>query len=354
MTPHSPAFTVTAALSAAIPFVLATLAVAQGGPPGPAAELQKLAPLVGNWGGTGTATFGPGAPPTKWEARGTYRWCLDGNFLQEDFEIVFAGQSAPMLFRTYLGWDRENQRYVAATANNSGDVRLHEVTVLPDGTLMQLMMQSEHGQPNAERSLLKVVGDTMTHSIDLLLMSGPSLSVVDGTFHRGGKGFDGAMEGAAFAGAAADPAIARLGRSAGIYQVHGEMIMPGMPAMTIQGTDTARACWGGTVVHVHTDGSAEGMPGDYHGDVLWGHDAARHCLVGVFVSNMGEVSAMDGYWRGSHLVCTSSGLMMGEPTVQRMVMDFDDQGATTKAVAHSIAGTAAPLQAFQATYKKQK
>ena len=49
--------------------VVSPFAVAQEGPPGPAPELQRLAPALGNWAGSGTAHMGPS--PTEWRARGS-------------------------------------------------------------------------------------------------------------------------------------------------------------------------------------------------------------------------------------------------------------------------------------------
>jgi hypothetical protein len=218
---------------------------AQQGPPAPAPELQKLAPLLGNWHGTGTANLA--ATPTKWSARGTYRWGLDGHFLQEDFELSFEGRPAPLVFRAWLGWDRENKRFVNALANSAGEVALHEMTLLPDGTMVMLMLQHEGGTPYAERSLFKVDGDKLVHSIDLLLPQGASKSVVDGFFERGGDGFDGAFDLAPFA-QKADPMIVRLGRCAGSYDLAGEVLMaPGAPLLKIHGVDTVRttATWSG-------------------------------------------------------------------------------------------------------------
>ncbi len=330
-------------------------ALAQEGPPGPAPELKKLEPMVGNWTGTGSFNQ-PGGKPSKWYARGTYRWALDGHFLQEDFSIVFEGQPAPLVFRAYLGWDRENKRYVNAVAMNAGEVSLHEVKLLPDGTLLQIMLQQQMGQPYAERSLLKVEGDKMTHSIDLLMSQGASITIIDGTFTRGGESFDGQFGAATWMGAKPHEAIGKLARSAGAYDVVGEMLMAaGQPPIGVTGVDTFRAVFGGTVLHGHTEGEAAGMPGKYVGEVFWGHDAAKNCLCAVYVSNMGEVMSLEGRWSGDgKLISTSSALWMGQPAVQRMLMEFDGAGAATRATGHTIHGVAPPFESFTATYTKKK
>ncbi|MEO6593866.1 MAG: DUF1579 family protein [Planctomycetota bacterium] len=328
---------------------------AQEGPPSPAPELQKLAPLIGNWAGTGSATFGPGAPPTAWHARGTYRWCLDKHFVQEDFEITFEGLAAPLVFRAYFGWDRENQRYVNAAISNEGKAQLVEMKFLPDGTMVQVSLQSQEGMPYAERWRLKVEGDKLMHSIDLLMPEGPSMSIVDGHFKRVDAEYAGAFDTKVFEGAVADESIKKLTRSAGVYATQGTMVMaPGQPSMKISGTDTFRSVFGGTVFHGHTVGTAEGMPGEYHGEVFWAHDPMRRCIVGIYVSNMGEVMSMDAWFTADgKLISTSAGLMQGQPTVQSMVMEFDAKGVPTSAVGHAIIGTAAPFENFRANYTKK-
>jgi len=328
---------------------------AQQGPPAPAPELQKLAPLLGNWHGTGTANLAA-ATPTKWSARGTYRWCLDGHFLQEDFELSFEGRPVPLVFRAWLGWDRENRRYVNALANSSGEVALHPMTLQPDGTMVMLMLQAENGVPYAERSLFKVEGDKLVHSIDLLLPQGASKSVVDGFFTRGGDGFDGAFDGAPFA-QHADPMmmIGRLGRSAGTYDLAGEVLMaPGAPMLKIHGKDTVRTLWQGAVVHMHSDGGAEGTPGEYHSDLVWGFDSLRKSLRGVYVSNTGAVGVMDGEFADDgSFVATTAGRQQGKPMAQRMIMQFDAKGAIVRGSGHTLLGTAAPIESYRGTYTRQ-
>lgn len=335
--------------------LLGALAFAQEGMPTPAPELKKLAPLVGNWAGSGTMSEPSGAV-TKWTAVGTYGWCLDGHFLQEDMQISFAGMEAPLVMRGYVGWDRENKRYVSATVNNGGEARMQELHLLPDGTQLQMAVHDQQGVPYAQRSLLKLDGDTLTHTIDMLMANGASMTIVDGKFTRGDKAFGGAFDGPVWMGTKPHESITRLVRSAGAYDVQGQMVMmPGQPAARISGTDTFQPVFGGLVLHGRTEGEAEGMPGKYLGDVFWAHDARRDCLVGIYVSNMGEVMAMESRWSpDGKLVTTSSALFMGQPAVQRMVMEFDATGAAKAAHNHSIVGTEPPFESFRATYTRKK
>jgi hypothetical protein len=269
--------------------LLLPVVIAQGGPPDPAPQLQKLEPMIGNWSGRGTAQMGPGAP-TPWTARGSYRRVLGGHFVREDFEIVFEGRPVPMVFRTYLGWDHERGRYVNATVTNAGAARLHGVDLLENGTLLQLMRQEQQGLPYAERARSRVSGDTMQLTIDLLMPDGPSATIVDGTLQRGGPAFEVDWNCKGFAGASPAAPLQRLLRSAGDYDVEGAMVHePGAAAVAIHGTDSFRGVFGGTIFHGETKGAAAGMPGEYVGDVFWCFDAERDCLHGIYVSNFGGV-----------------------------------------------------------------
>ena len=70
---------------------------------------------------------------------------------------------------------------------------------------------------------------------------------------------------------------------------------------------------------------------------------------------MGEVMTMEARWSADgKLVCTGASPWMGQPMLQRMLMEFDAKGALTSAVSHALLGTAAPYESFRATYAKQQ
>ncbi|MCC7395504.1 MAG: DUF1579 family protein [Planctomycetes bacterium] len=340
--------------SVLVPVLLATTLLAQEEVPGPAAELKALAGLVGNWSGSGKMVE-PNAT-TNWTAAGTYGWVMDGHFLREDFMITFEGMPEPMVFRAYMGWDREEQRYVNVVIANSGEVKLNAMKVMPDGSILQLMLQDQQGTPYVERAVFKVEGDTMLHSIAVLMPEGPSLDLVDGKFTRGGKGFAGGAESKAFQGAAPHADVQRLARMAGVYDVKGTMLMaPGAPEMKITGTDTYTMLFGGTILHAHTDGVAEGMPGKYAADSFFGWDPVRRRLVNVFIDNMGSVGSMDNWLAadGKSMTSISATLLQGQPTAMRYLAHFDDNGAMRRMVGHTIMGTNEPMQSFTADYTKK-
>lgn len=339
-----------------IPFAvlaLATLVPAQE-PPKPAAELQQLAAFVGNWQGEGTMTE-PGNVVTKWKGIGTYQWALDGHFVREDFRIEFEGLPVPVVMHGYLGFDRENQRFVHLHVSSAGECNLHTMTVA-NGVTTSFSLHEQGGMAYSQRSVFAVKGDTLSHTVDLLLPQGPSLAMVAGSFRRGGDGFAGKFDSPAFNGATPHADLARLTKSAGDYKTEGQMVMaPGMPPIRIGGVDQFRPVFGGVIFHGHTEGAAEGMPGKYVGEVFWAHDPRRRSLVAVYLSNMGEIMSMDGRWTADgQLLSTANGLYMGKVMVQRMLMQFGSDGAAKSANAHTIVDTAAPYESFQAKYERTK
>ncbi len=334
--------------------VFATSPAAAQGAPAPAAEVKAFAPLVGNWSGSGEAHFDPSGAPTKWTAHGTYRWALGGHFVQEDFRIRFDDMPSPMVFRAYFGWDGERRRHTAIVVTNGGEVALHEVKALPDGTMMQLMLQEQQGTPYAERACFKVAGDTMTMNIELLMPEGASVTAVSGTFQRTGEAFDGAWDSPTWMGAAAHADMQRLGRMAGSYAIAGEMVMaPGQPRTKFTGDDVFATGFGGTVLHGVTKGTAEGMPGAYESHAFWARDAKHECTRAVFVSNMGEIGEMEARWVDDKLVSTSAGTLGGQPLVNRFVLEFDAKGVAKRGVGHTIVGAMPPFESFVANYTRK-
>jgi len=347
-----------------VPFpVLFALALAPGAAaqdaPRPAPELRQLQPFAGSWEGSGDfhepAPNG-GTQTTKWRASGSYEWCLDGFWLREDFRIDFDGMPVPMYHRSYLGWDGERRGFVKLAVSNAGEVALHDLSLLPDGSLLEMPLLHPEGAPMAMRSLFKVDGDTMVHTVDFLMPQGPALHAVDGRFRRLAKKPDAVPPQEAFMGMTPHAEMRKLAAWAGSYDVEGTMTMaPGAPPMQITGTDSYAIWFGGTVLCGLTEGAAEGMPRKYLNESFFAWDAKKGCLVCGFVSNMGEVGLLEQRFTkdGKALVGTMAGTAQGEPVVQRGVAALDDKGRPASATCHMLSGTAAPLENFRATYTKR-
>jgi hypothetical protein len=343
---------VLASLGSLVPFAAAL--PAQGAPK-PPPEVRRLDPLIGNWAGSGTMTE-PSAT-TKWTANGTYRSVLGGFWIQEDFVTTFEGNADPLVFRAYLGWDAERKTFVYVSVNNGGEAQVHDFTLQPDGTMVQLMLQHLQGAPYAERSLSKVTADTMTLSIDVLTGDGPSRKIIDGKFERQDAEGPSALDAkGTWMGAQPHEAMQKLARAVGSYEMKGDVAMkPGQPAMKFTGVDTWRSIFGGTVLHVHTDGAFAGMPVKYECDAFWSWNAKKECLVLIAVNNMGAAGAMEGRFTadGKAVVTTRSMTMEGQPSVARTVIGLDDQGQPKSCLSHLMVGTSAPFEHLNATCTKK-
>ncbi len=342
-----------------LPVLCAALAPAQDkpAPNKPVDLLAPFRPMLGTWTGEGTVRFDPNAEPTGWTARATFQLCLGGQFVQEDIELRFAALPTPLAIRGYLGWDATRLRHVALVITSAGEVGLHKVVHLPDGSLLQVMNQEQMGVPYAERSLFKVDGDTMTHAVELLMAEGASIPMVRGTFKR--QDADAAAyavdpQTEPFLGMPAHDDIGRLCRMAGEYDVAGEVVMaPGQPRMKIQGRDRHAAWFGNGVLRAHTLGSAVGMPGEYESRAYWAYDKKAGCLRSVYVSSMGEIGEMESYWVGNQLISVQTGVMAGQPQAQRFVLEFDERGVALRGRGHTMYGALDPFESFVATYTKK-
>lgn len=325
----------------------------EGFDPSPAEELEKFAPLLGNWRGAGTMKE-PSGVETKWTAHGTYQKALGGHFVVEDFVITFDGMPTPMVYHAYLGWDREQQRYVSAVADNNGDVRLDESWFAPDGAMVQLATHHQDGVPYAERAVTRVEGGQLTLTMDMLMAEGASLQVAVGTMRRSDDVCAARFDAAGFMGHAPGAELSRLGRLEGVYDIAGQMVMmPGAPMQKITGTDTYRRVFGGNVLFATTIGEAEGAPDKYESRAVWGWNAHDRCITCVFVDNMGSVGSMQVRWAGDKLVSTSAGLMMGQPATQHFVVEVDGDGRCKSGVGHTTFGTMPPFESFRASYARR-
>ncbi|HLQ39240.1 MAG TPA: DUF1579 family protein [Planctomycetota bacterium] len=338
-------------------FVLSTLAalcavpvLAQQGPPSPAPELGKLKMFEGSWEGSGTATMAPGQPPTKWTSQSTCQWVMGGFFLQEDLTIQFDGGMPPLQFREYTGWDAENHRYASVVVSNKGEGELATLTFPADDTLVSLTRGIHDGKPYAKREVTKFTKDAATFTITMLPDQGPAVDIVTGDLKRIAKAKPAALE-AALAMATAQPQIARIARTAGEYEVTGEMtMMPGTPALKIHGRDSLRTLFGGAVLQQVTHGDPTGAFPAYESHCYFTWNPADACYDALFVSNMGEIGSMQARFEGDALVGTTSGLSMGKSSAMRSIWNLDKDGRLTKVVCHACMGDAAPMQCFSATY----
>jgi len=334
--------------------LLATPLTAQEPPDmSPAKELKKLEPLIGNWAGSGVMNE-PSGQKSPWTAKATCQWALNNHFVQEDWEFKFDGLEGPIVYRNYLGWDKEGERYVRVITNNVGQVMLTEMNLLPDGSMLQFMHNSQAGMPYTERRVDKIDGDTMTIVTDMLMPMGKATMVIDGKLKRCEEAYEVDWGEDAFMEMKPHEQLKKVGVIRGQYELKGEMVMePGKDALGITGTDWFSMVWGGTVMRSRTEGHAEGAPGTYESHAFWGWDAKSKCMRAAFVSNMGEVGEMLVHWVENDLVSTGTNTIGGVPMTQRYTMKLGRKGELKSVVGTTLFGAMEPFVSFKATYRKQ-
>ncbi|MFO1078530.1 MAG: DUF1579 family protein [Planctomycetota bacterium] len=341
-------------LSAWLVAALPALAVAQE-PTGPAPELKQLEPLVGNWHGSGEATFAPGAPPTKWAGNGTYAWVLGGHWLQEDFALEFDGLPTPMVKHAFLGWDRSGKRYVKATCGSNGEVALHELVRLGDGTFVEMTLQHRDGMPYAGRSTLRATKEGLVHTIDVWMAEGPMQAVTAATFTRGGEPYAADLATPAFLGEKPHASLTRLSRAAGDYATAGTVVpAPGEATIQLAGVDSFRTAFGGMILLGESHGAPAGSPVGYEGRVLYGYDANADAIVGIYVGSAGEIMRIEARWLpDGRLLSTGSVTIDGSTKFERYLMEFDQKGGPTRAVGHTLMDGLPPFESYRATYTRK-
>ncbi len=334
---------------------LAALGMAQD-PFAPAAEMKKLEPLLGTWEGTGTVVPEPGMPEMPWTSKHSYALALNGHFVREDVVIEFGPMMPdPLQMTTYIGWDRENGRYVTCSATNMGMVDVNELHLMGN-QMVQVVAGVENGVPTLDRWVTELGDGVQTFEALRCVGSGEPFVHLTGEVKRTSEQpNDIAWADAAFMLQHDISPMQHLEKMAGTYKVAGNMIpAPGAPPMDISATETVAMWFGGTVAHMQTAGDPiEGMPGTYEGVSFIGWNPHKGHFTSFGLSNMGEVHAGKGWWSDQGYVTNFTGMMMGQPAVMQGVVQVDDAGAITGVVMHQAAGGAAPVTAFQAGYTKQ-
>ena len=93
----------------------------------PAKQLAKFGRLIGDWTGKGSLSM-PGLGEMPWTSTSRVRKVLGGHFVRDDTTIDFGGAMPGKLqMITFLGWDKERERYVQLNANNMGGVEITQI-----------------------------------------------------------------------------------------------------------------------------------------------------------------------------------------------------------------------------------
>lgn len=337
-------------------FLLPALAPAQAvALPKPAPELQKFAPLLGDWQGSGTAVMAPGTPPVPWTSRARYAEAFGRHAVVGDTLVDFGAAMPPIAVREVLAHDREHGRLVAITVDNGGNGSLAEVEFRGADTMVQMFTRKAQGQVVTERHTTVFGKDGFTYCIAMATAQGPLADCVQGNFTRVVGG--GPVAAADAKAMAPIPAMtARMNRVAGSYEIAGEMTMlPGQPARKVSGRTVCTPIFGGAVLQVQTTGTAAGAPGDYESCNYTVWNEAGRCFDSYGIDNMGWLGHMEQRFVGDdQIAMTTAAPFHGQPMLLRTLLDLDAAGKMAKATSWSMAGTQPPYASFTASYTLAK
>lgn len=338
--------------------------------PHPAPQLDKFKVMIGNWEGTGTAVT-PGGSTTPWTSKSTWKWILNGYFLQEDLRVDFqeGGMPFTMVMRSFYGWDAQAKRYVAYEINNYGELNVEDqVNWVNDSTLVLASAKTKNGQPELKRTVMVFENseqtsvnpgsvDTCKFRMQTALGADDFAITVEGTLKRTDQPYaiSDAELNAPFMPMPVSPAMQKIHRISGEYTMQGEWIMmPGSPAMKISGTETIRPIFGGQMLLMHVIGDpAEGSPYVYEHIGFLSYNAESDCYRQVHLSNMGESSCCQLRWLGDNkLVSVISMLQYGQPVAARSLLELSETGAIQKVSMDSLTSGYKVERAFIGNYKK--
>jgi hypothetical protein len=327
--------------------------------PTPAAQLDKLELMLGNWIGSGLVTMGADAKPTPWTSESVVQRVLGGFFVEERMHVSFGEAMPPLVMHNFYGWDSDTEQFKVIGVNNTGAADHSTMHFSGANTLVGASVQIREGQPVLERWVTRYAGDTCELSVDQAIGSAPFFSHVKGKLTRApARGASFSLENATAMGPVA-PELAKLNPLVGKWTVKGTMIpAPGAPETSISGVETIKPVFGGLALAVHTTGDPiPGSPASYESISYYVWDAAHRAYDVVYVSNMGEAGTMEGRFAADGtLVWTSDQPYMGAANAQRMVQTIKGAGnsRTLHIVSDRLAGTGAAVRDFTAVYTLAK
>ncbi|HEX9793567.1 MAG TPA: DUF1579 family protein [Planctomycetota bacterium] len=335
---------------------IAAGAVAQEATIQPAPELAKFAPVIGHFEGSGTVVPAPGIPPMQWTATSVTKKILNGHFIQEDLHVEFGDVMPAMDMRTLYGWDAEKERIGAFTVSNSGPATVVDAHWAGDGVLIGSTNAMEDGQPVVDRWVSTYTKAGATFKIHRTMGAEAPFLHVEGTMKRVAGGATAKSAGKVLGGLVAQPpAMAKLAKIAGEYDVKGTMVMePGTPAMNIYGTETATVEFGGNVLQFRVVGGMEGTPADYEAISYVTWDPTDKCYRHFSASNMGEYGVMDMRWSGDGaLVSNHATSMQGQPVSMRSILKIDPAKGIVASSNDMMLGDMPATTTFNATYTRK-
>jgi uncharacterized protein DUF1579 len=174
-------------LGSALILVSAAFALAQEGPPKPAAELAGLKYFAGSWSCSGDAPAGPFGPAHKTQSSLMLKSDLDGFWYAGTMtEMKTASNPHPVKGMLHLGYDATSKQFVQVWVDNMGAWATQMSPGWQGETLVFSGDQTVMGEKAMARDTLVKKSDTeFTHKFELT-MKGQTSTIIDETCKRAG------------------------------------------------------------------------------------------------------------------------------------------------------------------------
>jgi len=336
--------------------------------PKPAKELARFDRLIGDWEGSGTAAMGPGTARAPWTATISYQKVLGGHFIMDTTIVTLGPPGSPrMEFRGYMGWDRENGRYMLHSCGNNGKSKTVEMAWVDADTMVMPHTGWNQGQIGATREIVRLTkSGGLEIQIDAAAGASPFFTTVKGSFKKKtrsptaqasktrGEHVAGLLDKGTPGMTPVASEMETLSKLLGSWSITGTMMeKPGGPKIPISGTETLVTVFGGHAVMATF--ASNPMPNGFvyqaHAFFTW--NQRLKCFDLFDLNNMGEAGESKGWWLGDNLfVATNAAFTRGKPTVMRTTLKINKDGSMLGAADGTI-GDSAPLRTFEATYKRK-
>lgn len=324
--------------------------------PKPAKELEKFAPFLGNWKGSGTFRLTEDGQSEPWEGSGTVRKILDGFAILEDMRVDMGEGVPPLLFRSVYGWDSATRTYRWFTLSNLGFGGTGEARFTSDGKLLVSSEDTDASdRPVLDQTLTWMEGGKYRFLMRRSIAGDEFFVHVQGSYEKSDEALDFGSGTEDLAVAPPTERLKKIAAQVGMWRFEGKVSpMPGAPTFAVRGKENIRRILGGHAFYGESTGeAAEGDAMRYRGifHTVW--DDATLCYRTLGVDNFGNFEDSRGYLVGDRqLVQTAQSYAYGMPVVSRTVLTWNESGDKLEIKADRC-GAAAPCDtAFEATYHR--
>jgi len=300
--------------------------------------------MLGNWRGSGVLRNSPDGQENAWTSIATVKKILDGHYIQEDNRLTLEGLlPVPLVFRTIYAWDRHSRRYLHFSLSNVDGGEHGILHWTPQGKMIISTTKMEMGRVVTEQAVTEVAGDSMKTRLLRSIEGGKFFVEMEGSYRRGGEGFEASRESAAVILFPPPEEMGKLRFQLGTWRARGKYRPgPGAPLLAFQGRQEIQGILGG---HAHRGIlQADPPPGatkpiQLETYAFW--NAGTNSFQHFELSNYGGAHVMNGYLLGKGKMVYTGAVVHGSlPILVRSLVDWNE--SRIHVVGHRMAGDLAP------------